>query len=140
MVRPLSVAGDSGKAAPGLVALVRAALPDTDEALALADTFRLLGDPGRLRLLVALLEAGEMSVGDLAAATGQGESAASHALRLLRAHQVVAVRRSGRQAFYRLADSHIRMLLDLALAHARHPDTPVRDDGVQATARHTEGS
>lgn len=110
------------------VAHAQAGLPTTAEALALSDTFGLLGDPNRLRLLIALLEAGEMCVGDLAAATGQGESAASHALRLLRAHHVVAVRRAGRLAYYRLADSHVRMLLDLALAHARHPETPARDD------------
>jgi len=49
---------------------------------------------------------------DLAAAVGQSESGVSHALRLLRAHRVVQVRRSGRMAYYRLADGHVRLLLD----------------------------
>ena len=86
-------------------------------------------DPGRLRVLVALLE-GEMCVCDIAAAAGASESAASHHLRLLRAHRVVQVRRSGRMAYYRLADAHVRMLLDLALTHighapaAAHPERP----------------
>ena len=40
--------------------------------------------------------------------------------RLLRAHRVVAVRRAGRRAFYRLDDAHVRMLLDLALVHIDH--------------------
>jgi DNA-binding transcriptional ArsR family regulator len=76
----------------------------------------------------ALLEGGEMCVCDLAAATGQSMSAASHALRLLRVHRVVTVRRAGRMAYYRLADSHVRMLFDLAIAHMGHPDGE-RGDG-----------
>lgn len=98
---------------------VRAALPDPAVIEELGATFGLLSDPSRLRLLVALLD-GEMCVCDLAAACGQSESGVSHALRLLRAHRVVAVRRSGRRAFYRLADAHVRMLLDLALTHHAH--------------------
>jgi DNA-binding transcriptional ArsR family regulator len=85
----------------------------------LADVFGLLSDPGRLRLLVALLE-GEMCVCDLAASCGQSESSVSHALRLLRAHRVVEVRRAGRMAFYKLADAHVRLLLDVALTHVGH--------------------
>ncbi|HEY2042318.1 MAG TPA: metalloregulator ArsR/SmtB family transcription factor [Jatrophihabitans sp.] len=93
-----------------------------------ADVFGLLSDPGRLRLLAALRD-GESNVGRLAELAGMSESATSHALRLLRAHQVVAVRREGRMAFYRLADSHVAVLLDTALAHAEHSDLehPERD-------------
>lgn len=98
------------------VAAVRDALPDVGE---LADMFGLLADPGRLRLLAGLLEVGELCVCDLAAATGMSESAVSHALRLLRAHRVVQVRRAGRRSYYRLADSHVRLLLDGAFGSAR---------------------
>lgn len=103
----------------GRVASVLAALP-SDAALAdLADVFGLLADPGRLRLLVALLD-GELRVGELAAVSGRSVSATSHALRILRAHRIVTVRRDGRTAFYALADSHVRMLLDVALVHLAH--------------------
>jgi DNA-binding transcriptional ArsR family regulator len=105
---------------PERVATVSVAMPDEEAVGELALVFGLLGDRGRLRLMAALLEGGEMCVCDLAAATGQSESAVSHALRLLRAHRVVKVRRSGRMAYYRPADSHVRMLLDLALTHIRH--------------------
>jgi len=101
------------------VAAVRGAMPVRQDLTELADVFGLLSDPGRLRLLVALLE-GEMCVCDLAAASGRSESAVSHALRLLRAHRVVQARRAGRMAYYKLADSHVRMLLDLALIHVGH--------------------
>ena len=89
--------------------------------------FGLLADANRLRLLVSLLEGGELCVCDLAAATGMGESATSHALRLLRAHRVVKVRRAGRMAYYSLTDGHVRMLLDVALEHARHGDADGHD-------------
>jgi len=98
---------------------VREAMPDEHDVAELADVFGLLSDPGRLRLLVALLE-GEMCVCDIAAACGQSESSVSHALRLLRAHRVVHVRRAGRMAYYRLADGHVRLLLDVALTHVGH--------------------
>lgn len=94
--------------------------------------FGLLADPGRLRLLVALL-AGELCVCDLAVACGQSESSVSHALRLLRANRVVAVRREGRRAFYRLDDAHVRLLLDLALTHIDHSG-PVRLQAVGTPA------
>ena len=82
--------------------------------------FGMLADPSRLRLLISLLEAGELCVCDLAATTGLSESATSHALRLLRAHRVVKVRRDGRMAYYSLDDGHVRLLLDLALEHVNH--------------------
>ncbi|MFI7707739.1 ArsR/SmtB family transcription factor [Nonomuraea sp. NPDC049480] len=103
------------------VEAVRERMPAARDLTGTAEIFGLLSDPNRLRLLVALLD-GELCVCDLAAVTGQSESAASHALRLLRAHRVVAARRSGRMAFYRLADPHVRMLLDLALAHTEHTE------------------
>lgn len=112
----------------GRVASVSRALPSGETTRDLAQIFGLLADPGRLRLLAALLEGGEMCVCDLAAATGQSVSAASHALRLLRMHRVVKVRRAGRMAYHSLADSHVRMLLDLAVAHIGH-DADGRDDG-----------
>lgn len=125
-VEPMNMRSDepTGTAArsidPEKVAAVRAALPADADVVELADVFALLGDPGRLRILTALAEAGELCVADVANAVGMGESAASHALRLLRAHRVVEPRRSGRLVFYRLADAHVRLLIDVALSHTQH--------------------
>jgi DNA-binding transcriptional ArsR family regulator len=107
---------------PERVRAVQGSLPDADVVQELADVFGLLGDPNRLRLLAALLEAGELCVCDLAAAAGMAESTTSHALRLLRAHQVVKVRRAGRMMHYSLRDGHVRLLLDVALEHVRHSE------------------
>lgn len=106
---------------PDRVAAVNARMPADAEVADTADVFGLLGDPRRLKLLVALLD-GELCVCDLAAVTRMSESATSHALRLLRAHRVVSVRRDGRMAYYRLDDAHVRMLLDLAVTHTKHTD------------------
>src|ERR1700733_15943545 len=105
------------------VANVRACMPGDEQVAELADVCGLLADPGRLRVLVALLE-GEMCVCDLAAAAGASESAPLPHLRLLRAHRGVQVRRTGRMAYYRLADAHVRLLLDVGLAPIGHPPAP----------------
>lgn len=105
---------------PERVTAVREVMPADRDIEELAGVFGVLGEPGRLRLLTSLLEAGELCVCDLSATTGMSESSVSHALRLLRASRVVTVRRHGRMAYYRLDDSHVRMLLDLGLTHTRH--------------------
>lgn len=97
----------------------RIVMPDDREVVDVADVFKLLGDPGRVRILTSLLDH-PVRVRDIAAATGMGESAVSHALRLMRAHRVVTARRVGREAHYELADTHVRALLQLALDHAGH--------------------
>jgi DNA-binding transcriptional ArsR family regulator len=101
--------------------LARSPLPAAVEIAGAADVFGLLADPGRLRILLVLRD-GEANVGELSQRCGLSESATSHALRLLRAHQVVQVRRTGRLAFYRLADAHVADLLGIALAHIEHSE------------------
>lgn len=98
------------------------------EATAIADVFALLSDPSRVRVLFTLLEVGEQCVCDLAEAVGMSQSALSHALRLLRRSGVVTNRRDGRMVRYKLADSHIRLLLDVTREHLAH-------DAPSATSR-----
>jgi ArsR family transcriptional regulator, lead/cadmium/zinc/bismuth-responsive transcriptional repressor len=102
------------------VAATRERLVTAAEATRLADLFRLLGDPTRAQLLYALLEAGELCVCDLTETVEVSDTAVSHALRLLRTAGIVASRRAGRMIYYRLADAHVRMLLDLSREHLRH--------------------
>jgi ArsR family transcriptional regulator len=83
---------------------------------ALADTFRVLGDPTRLRILDALAS-GELCVCDIASLVGISESAVSHQLRLLRGMRLVRPRRAGRLVYYSLDDHHIIELLNQGLTH-----------------------
>ena len=88
--------------------------PRTVEAL--ADTFRVLGDPTRVRILDAL-SGGELCVCDIASFVGISESAVSHQLRLLRGLRLVRPRRAGRLVYYAIDDQHILELLRQALTH-----------------------
>jgi ferredoxin len=81
--------------------------------------FRLLADTGRLRLVVALLEDRELSVGELAEGASLSMTAASQQLRVLREAGVVRRRRSGRQALYRLAGGEERALARTAVLRSR---------------------
>jgi ArsR family transcriptional regulator, lead/cadmium/zinc/bismuth-responsive transcriptional repressor len=83
---------------------------------ALADTFRVLGDPTRVRILDALAP-GELCVCDVASLVGISESAVSHQLRLLRGMRLVRPRRAGRLVYYAVDDHHILELLKQALTH-----------------------
>ena len=110
---------------PARLEAITESLVGVDVASDLAEMFRLLGDPTRVRILFALLEAGELCVSDLAAAVDTNETKVSHAMRLLRNAGVVRNRRDGRNVYYHLHDSHVCQLLELSQEHVRH----VGEDG-----------
>jgi ArsR family transcriptional regulator len=85
---------------------------------ALAETFKMLGDTTRVRILDVLSRA-ELCVCDIARLLGLSESAVSHQLRLLRGMRLVRPRRSGRMMFYSLDDQHIVGLFEAGLEHVR---------------------
>ncbi len=107
---------------PEVIAQVREQMPSDDEFQALADTFKVLGDFNRLRILQALNTA-ELCVCDLSELLGLSQSATSHQLRLLRASQLVRYRREGKNVYYTLDDEHVRTLIETALAHVQEPGT-----------------
>ncbi len=84
----------------------------------LALTYKILGDPTRLRIVIAL-GSGEMCVCDLAAFIGVTESAVSHQLRRLRDLALVRCRRDGQILYYSLDDDHVADLLQVGLEHIR---------------------
>ena len=94
----------------GRLADDRARLLEPGTVDEVAELFKLLADPTRVRIVDALSR-GERCVFDLAALVGLSESAVSHQLRLLRGARLVRVRRSGRHAFYSLDDHHVLGLI-----------------------------
>ena len=82
----------------------------------LADVFKVLGDPTRLRILRVLMNQ-EVCVRDIADELGMGQSAVSHRLRILRDARLVQFRRDGKTVYYSLADAHVFTLLDVGLEH-----------------------
>ncbi|MCK6451270.1 MAG: metalloregulator ArsR/SmtB family transcription factor [Alphaproteobacteria bacterium] len=87
-----------------------------DDAARLADMFRLLGDPSRLRIVLACI-AGPVSVGAIAERVGLSLSLVSHHLRLLRAARLVKATRQGKQVFYAAADDHVRCVIADMVSH-----------------------
>jgi DNA-binding transcriptional ArsR family regulator len=80
--------------------------------------YKVLGDPNRLKILMALKKV-EMCVCDLAAFTGLSESAVSHQMRRLKDLALVRKRRAGQMMYYSLDDDHVARLLSLGLEHVR---------------------
>jgi ArsR family transcriptional regulator, nickel/cobalt-responsive transcriptional repressor len=112
---------------------------DRDEAEALAESMQAFATGSRLRLLWAMLE-GEQTVEELAARTGLSQSATSHQLRLLRQGRLVAVRRSGRHAHYRLHDQHMVDLLAALRHHHEHVNPPWPPSDLPAATQHAQSA
>ncbi len=109
---------------PEMVRHVQSCALPADDLVRVSAVFKVLADPTRCTLLYALVAAGELCVRDLAAATGVMEATVSQSLRLLRTCGIVAARREGRLMFYRFADAHARLLLELTRDHITHDPTP----------------
>lgn len=82
----------------------------------LADFYKVMGDPTRLRLLMGL-QAGELCVGDLASLLDMSRSAVSHQLKSLKSAKLVKSRKDGKTVFYSLDDEHIHSVIQVALTH-----------------------
>jgi DNA-binding transcriptional ArsR family regulator len=91
------------------------AIPDQDlERLALV--YKALGDPTRLKMVMAL-RGGEMCVCDLAALLNLSESATSHQIRRLKDLALVKSRRDGQILYYSLDDHHVQELIQVGQDH-----------------------
>lgn len=100
------------------VKAVQKAMISDAVASALAETFKVLSDPTRVKILFALSKA-ELCVCDLSALLGMNDPAVSHHLRLLKALKLVKYRREGRMAYYSLDDEHIEKLFQQGLKHVQ---------------------
>ncbi|MHB0869574.1 MAG: ArsR/SmtB family transcription factor [Chloroflexota bacterium] len=98
------------------VARARQAMVSDEAAARLAETFSVLGDPTRVKMISALRSV-ELCVCDLATLLNLSQSAVSHQLRLLRTMRLVKYRREGRIVYYSLDDEHIGNLFQQGLQH-----------------------
>ena len=97
---------------------LKARLLDDASVADLAETFKVLGDTTRVRILDALARV-EVPVCDLARLLGLTQSAVSHQLRLLRGMRLVKSRRAGRHIYYIADDHHIVGLFEQGLEHVQ---------------------
>jgi ArsR family transcriptional regulator, lead/cadmium/zinc/bismuth-responsive transcriptional repressor len=86
-----------------------------EQAAGLMHVFKMLANDTRLRLLHALVRAGELSVGDLAAAVAMKPQAVSNQLQRLVDRGILGSRRAGTSIIYRIVDPCVIGLLDLGL-------------------------
>ena len=107
---PRSRPCQSGKARPGVE------FSAAETVVALAETFKALGDPTRLRIVTALAQE-ELCVCDIATLVDVSESAVSHSLRTLRQLRLVRYRKVGKIAYYSLDDTHVARLVAEGLSH-----------------------
>ena len=95
--------------------------PDDARIALIAETYRLLGDPTRLRVLLACLD-GPLAVGAIAERTGASQPLVSHHLRLLHGARLVRRHKQQRHVLYEAADAHIRDMLHDMIEHAGEAD------------------
>jgi DNA-binding transcriptional ArsR family regulator len=93
-------------------------MPPNGRLHLLSNTFKLLGDPSRLKIVLAI-SMEELCVCDIASLLGVTRSAISHQLRLLKSSRLVKFRRAGKMVYYSLDDEHIKYLLKGGLEHVR---------------------
>ena len=83
----------------------------------MAKFFKNFSDDTRLKILVVLDKVGKMCVCDIADLLGMTRSAVSHQIKTLRQASLVTYRKSGKNVIYRLADDHVRDIIETALLH-----------------------
>ncbi len=91
-------------------------MPKDESLYELAELFHIFGDTTRMRILYALFES-EMCVCAIAELLEMQQSAISHQLRILKNAKLVSSRREGKTVFYRLADDHVRAIIDQGMEH-----------------------
>lgn len=81
--------------------------------------FKSLGDPTRLKILIALSE-GEKNVTAITTVLDMEQSAVSHQLKILRDHHLVKTRKEGKTVYYSLDDQHVIDILQATFTHTNH--------------------
>ncbi|MGB2868478.1 MAG: metalloregulator ArsR/SmtB family transcription factor [Bacteroidota bacterium] len=92
------------------------AVANADQIADMSETFKVLSDPTRLKIVIALTKE-ELCTFDIAEVLGVSESAVSHQLRLLKTLRLVKQRKDGKMVFYSLDDEHIEDLIRVATRH-----------------------
>ena len=91
-------------------------LPSEELLQDLGDLFKIFGDTTRIRIMFALYE-GEMSVSAISELLNMTQPAISHQLKTLKAANLVATRRQGKEIYYHLSDEHVKSIIAAGFEH-----------------------
>ncbi|WP_373482078.1 ArsR/SmtB family transcription factor [Acetobacterium sp.] len=93
----------------------------TEETLfEVAEFFKVLGDPTRIKIVSALFENGELCVNDIVELMDVSRTAVSHQLRILKDKRIVSYRKEGQMKIYHLDDAHVEVIVLLTITHLKH--------------------
>ena len=102
-----------------LARAVKQLMLDAKSAGDVAELFKALADPTRVRMISVLAHT-EMCVGDLCIALEMSQPAVSYQLRILRTLRIVRARKEGKHVFYTLDDDHVYQLYHQGVDHVKH--------------------
>jgi ArsR family transcriptional regulator, lead/cadmium/zinc/bismuth-responsive transcriptional repressor len=102
-----------------IIGLRRVAAAAEEQVESLAEIFKILADPTRLKILAALADERSLCVHELCDRLGMSQPAVSHQLRTLRGARLVRGQRQGREIHYALDDEHVVRLISEGLKHVR---------------------
>lgn len=100
-----------------------------------AEVLKILAEPTRVRIILALRRTPELSVNSLAQVVGKSGPGVSQHLAKLRMARMVTTRQDGTRVLYRLADKHPALLVEQAIKQAEHSVSHGQD---RPHHRHTE--
>lgn len=98
------------------VAAVKASMPSDDKIYEMGARFKVISEPSRLKILLAL-SGGELCVEHLTDAVGGNQSAVSHQLKILKDNKIVKSRRNGKNILYSVSDWHVLTMIGVAKEH-----------------------
>ena len=102
-------------------------ISQTDNFQTVAESFKILGDPTRIRIFWMLCHCEECVI-NLSAMVGMSSPAVSHHLKQLKGAQLITSRREGKEVYYRAADNDraqllhhmIEQMIDIACPNEQH--------------------
>ena len=91
-------------------------MPNEQDLQTMCSIFKVLGEPSRMKIILALAE-GEMCVFHITQAVQGQQSAVSHQLRILRDNKIIKSRRDGKNILYSISDNHVQKIIEMSKAH-----------------------
>ncbi len=103
------------------MAAALSAMPTDEQIEEMGARFKVIAEPSRLKILLAL-SVGELCVDHITEAVGGNQSAVSHQLKTLKDNKILKCRRSGKKVLYSVADGHILTMIEMAKEHLNCSD------------------